>query len=115
MPRQTRALLPVLFLPAGASMAAPCATCTAVVARAASLLWPARSHTLSTARNRRDELTGVPSILRYIARAAADGAQLYGSDPLSACQVGAAAVVDWRSYRTGAGRHLQSLEQRPPR
>ncbi|PSC73885.1 glutamyl-tRNA synthetase [Micractinium conductrix] len=34
-----------------------------------------------------DELTGVPSILRYIARAAADGAQLYGSDPLSACQV----------------------------
>lgn len=36
----------------------------------------------------RDELVGVPSILRYVGRVAQSKDALYGSDPLSACQVG---------------------------
>ena len=36
---------------------------------------------------RREELVGVPSILRYVARAGPPTSGLYGSDALSACQV----------------------------
>ena len=50
--------------------------------------------------SRREELVGVPTILRYVARAGGDkGAALYGSDPLSAAQVRPAGT----SCRGGGG------------
>jgi len=36
----------------------------------------------------REELAGVPTLLRYVARAGQAKGSLYGADALSACQVG---------------------------